>query len=266
MRPAPFLYEAPQRLDDAVALLADHGGRAAVLAGGQSLVPLLNRRDVRPAVLVDVNGISDLEHVRRCDGRLHLGALTRQAALERDGVVAEGWPLLRDTVRSVGHRATRSRGTVGGSVAHADAHAQLPVALTALDAGFHVHRAGAARTLTADELFVGHRKTALRPDELLVEITLPGVPPGARQAFAELRTTRGVFPTAGAAVVLAPGYAAVALLGADATPVRARAAEAALAEGASAAEAGAIAARVVDRPHRRALVAEAVRRAVEAAR
>lgn len=265
MKPPPFAYEAPRGLDEALALLAEHGDDAKVLAGGQSLVPLLNFRLARPALLVDVNRVPGLAYLRREQGTLRIGALTRQAALERSQLVARGWPLLREAVRHVGHPQTRNRGTVGGSVAHADPAAELPVALTALDARFHVRSRRGARTLAADELFVTHLTTSLEPDELLVEIEVPAPPAGARLGFAELALTHGDFALAGAAVVVAPGRAAVALLGASDTPVRAPAAERALAEGASPREAGALAAEGVEDDYRRALVAELVRRAAETA-
>jgi len=259
LKPAPFEYSAPSSLDEALALLDDD---SRPLAGGQSLVPLLNFRLARPERIVDLNGVAELAYIRRSGGVLRIGAMTRQAALERSALVAEHWPLLRQAVRFVGHAQIRARGTVGGSVAQADPKAELPVALAALDARFHVRSPRGERTLGAGELFAGPLMTTLAPDELLTEIEVPPLPPGARTAFAEHARTHGDFAAAGAAVVLAPGHAAVALLG----PVRARDAEAALRGGAAAPEAAALAGAEVAEGHPRALTAELVRRAIEAAR
>lgn len=212
MKPAPFDYAAPRSLDEALALLDED---AKPLAGGQSLVPLLNFRLARPRLLVDLNGVPGLAGIRRAGGTLRIGAMTRQAALERSGIVAEGWPMLREAVRHAGHPQTRNRGTVGGSVAHADPAAELPCALAALDARFRVRSARGARTLAAAELFAGPLQTVLEPDELLVEIEVPPVPPGTRTGFAEHARTHGDFALAGVAVV----GDRIALLGVAPTPV-----------------------------------------------
>jgi CO/xanthine dehydrogenase FAD-binding subunit len=260
VKPAPFAYEAPRSLNAALRLLGDE---ARPLAGGQSLIPLLNFRLARPALLVDVNQLAELAVLRRAGGALHIGALTRQATLERSELVASGWPLLRQAVRLVGHPAIRARGTVGGSVAHADPTAELPVALTALDARFHVSSPRGERTLTAAELFRGHITTSLERDELLTEIEVPALPQGARTAFVEHARTHGDFALAGAALVLVPGeHAAIALLGAGPVPLRATQAERALVAGADAAEAAALAAGAIQDSYRRALIAALVRRAI----
>jgi CO/xanthine dehydrogenase FAD-binding subunit len=263
VKPAPFQYVAPATVDEALGAL---GEDAKPLAGGQSLVPLLNFRLARPATVVDLNGLEELSYLRRSDGTLRIGALTRQAALERSGVVERSWPLLTRAVAHVAHPAIRNRGTVGGSVAHADPAAELPVALTALDAHFHVRSAArGARTIAAADYFQAPLMTALEPDELLVEIEVPPLPAGARTAFAEHALTHGDWAIAGAAVVVAPGHAAIALLGAGPTPLRARSAEAALAGGARAADAARLAAELVDDPWRAAVTASLVRRAIEEA-
>jgi CO/xanthine dehydrogenase FAD-binding subunit len=262
MKPAPFEYELPQSLDEALDLL---GGETKVLAGGQSLVPLLNFRLARPERLVDVSRLGELAYLRRSGGLLRIGALTRQATLERSPLVAKHWPLLHQAVSLVGHPQIRNRGTVGGSIAHADPAAELPVALTALDARFHCRSRRGTRTLAAGELFLGPLTTALEDDELLTEIEVPPLPVGARTAFVEHARTHGDFAIAGAAVVVAPGHAAIALLGAGSVPVRAGAAERALIGGASAREAGRAAAELVDSEHRAALLGELVREAIELA-
>jgi CO/xanthine dehydrogenase FAD-binding subunit len=256
-------YTSAASLEDALALLGQED--ALALAGGQSLVAMLNFRLARPALLVDLNPIQDLARLKTgADGSLRIGAMTRQATLLRSGSVAERWPLLTQAVAHVGHAATRSRGTVGGSVAHADPKAELPVALAALDARFHLRsRERGARVLRAAELFAGPFTTALRDDELLVEIEVPAPPPGARMAFVEHARTRGDFAVAGVAVVLAPGrHAALALLGAEPVPVRAGAAEGALRDGAAEAEVARLAATGVADDYRRALLTTLTERAL----
>jgi len=212
VKPAPFDYAAPRSLDEALALL---GEDSKALAGGQSLVPLLNFRLARPRLVVDLNRVPGLDRIRRVGGALRIGALVRQAALERSTIVAGGWPLLRDAVRFAGHPQTRNRGTVGGSVAHADPAAELPAALLALDARFHVRSTRGAREVAAGDFFVGPLQTVLRPDELLLEIEVPAVAEGARQAFVEHARTHGDFALAGVAVA----GDRVALLAAGPTPV-----------------------------------------------
>jgi CO/xanthine dehydrogenase FAD-binding subunit len=211
MKPAAFDYFAPRTVQEALELLAVPDSR--VLAGGQSLVPLLNFRLARPARLVDVNGIAGLGLLRRSGGVLHIGATVRQAALERSPVVARHWPLLAQAVGYVGHAATRSRGTVAGSVAHADPRAELPVALAALGARFHLRSLDGRRTLTADELFQGPLTTAIDDGELLERIEVPPLPAGARTGFAEYARTHGDFAQAAVAVVRTAERTTIVTLG-----------------------------------------------------
>lgn len=263
MKPAPFDYRAPASVDEALPLL---GLDSAVLAGGQSLVPLPNLRLARPELVVDINGVAELDYVREEEDTLRIGAMTRQVALERSELLRERWPLLHKAVGLVGHPQIRARGTVGGSVAHADPAAELPVALTALDARFHLHSQDGARALSAAEFFRGALFTAREPGELLVEVEVPARSADARGGFAEYAHTHGDFATAGAAVaVFRDGGAGVALLGAGDAPARADAAERALADGAPAREAAALAADGIHDDHRRALCAELARRAIEEA-
>jgi len=265
VKPAPFEYAAPRSVPEAVSLL---GEDVVALAGGQSLVPLLNLRLARPALLVDLNGIDSLAGIRTEGPTLRIGALTRQSALERSAVVAERWPLLRQAVRFAGHPQTRSRGTVGGSVAHADPAAELPAALLALDAVFHVRSAASGtRSVPAGDFFLGPLTTALEPGELLLEIEVPALSAGAATAFVEHARTHGDFATAGAAVVLGPGGdgAAIAILGVAGKPTRVRAAEDALRGGAGFPEAAELVAGSAGDEYRRALVAELVVRALTAA-
>jgi len=263
MKPAPFHYAAPDSVPAALDLLADEDARP--LAGGQSLIPMLNFRLAQPTLLVDLNPLGELAGLEVApDGALRIGAMTRQARLLGSEAVARGWPLLRQAVSHVGHAAIRSRGTVGGSVAHADPAAELPVALTALDARFRVRSAARERGLAAAEFFRGALTTALGTGELLVGIEVPRAPAGVRMAFVEHARTHGDFALAGVAAVCAPGgHAAIALLGAGPVPVRAAAAERALAGGARAAEVAALAAAGVEDDYRRALIAALTQRAVE---
>jgi carbon-monoxide dehydrogenase medium subunit len=263
VKPPPFEYRAPASVEEALPML---GLDSTVLAGGQSLVPLLNLRLAQPEVVVDINGIAELDYIRAGDGPLRIGAMTRQVTLERSELVRRRWPLLSKAIRLVGHPQIRSRGTVGGSVAHADPAAELPVALTALGARFHLRSPGGTRSVAADQFFLGPLYTVREPDELLVEIEVPEPEDGAGSGFAEHARTHGDFATAGAAAVVAPGgHAGIVLLGAGPIPVRAEAAERALAGGAEPREAAALAARDVEDEHRRALCTELARRAIEEA-
>jgi CO/xanthine dehydrogenase FAD-binding subunit len=263
VKPAAFDYRAPGSVDEALPLL---GLDSTVLAGGQSLVPLLNLRLAQPELVVDINGIAELDYIRADDRSLRIGTMTRQVALERSEPVRRRWPLLHKAIRLVGHPQIRTRGTVGGSVAHADPAAELPVALTALGARLHLRSPAGPRAVDASEFFLGPLDTVRRPDELLVEIEVPEPPHGAGAGFAEHARTHGDFATAGAAAVVAlGGHAGIALLGAGPVPARAEAAERALADGAAPREAAALAAQDVEDAHRRALCTELARRAIEEA-
>jgi CO/xanthine dehydrogenase FAD-binding subunit len=260
VKPAAFEYAAPRDVEEVLALL---GEEARPLAGGQSLVPMMNFRIARPATLVDLNRVEGLSGLRVAeDGALRIGALTRHAELERSDVVARGWPLLRQAIRHVGHPPVRTRGTIGGSCAHGDPTAELPVAMRALDARMHVRSRGGARVIDVADFFLMYMTTALAPDELLVEIEVPPLPTGAGTGFAEHARTHGDWADAGAAVVVAPGHAAIALLGAGATPVRAGEAEAALAGGASREDAARLAGGLVGDGWKRAMMTALVERAL----
>jgi CO/xanthine dehydrogenase FAD-binding subunit len=230
VKPPRFDYHAPGSVDEAIGLLARYGGDAKVLAGGQSLVPMLNFRLTRPAALVDVNRIPALAYVREDDGVLALGAMTRQRTIEFSPVVARRLPLLREATRWVGHLPIRSRGTIGGSIAHADPSAEYPAVLTALDGEVVVLGPRGRRTLRAGELFETYLTTRLAPDELLVEVRLPASPEGAAYAFEEFARRHGDFAIVGiAALVVGEGdrcrTARLATAGAGPVPVRLRAAE-----------------------------------------
>jgi carbon-monoxide dehydrogenase medium subunit/6-hydroxypseudooxynicotine dehydrogenase subunit alpha len=234
MKPPPFDYLAAQTVDEALqALAADEDAKA--LAGGQSLIPLLNFRLARPGLLVDLNDIGDLAYVRREEGLLRIGAMTRHVGVERSRLVAEHWPLLHQAILWVAHAQIRNRGTVGGSVAHADPAAELPVALTALDARFRARSVRGERWIAAQDFFLNQLTSALEPDELLVEIEVPTVDPGAGSAFVEFARRHGDYGLGGTAVQLtrdgdgAVTRAAIVLLGVAPVPVRATAAEEVLA-------------------------------------
>ncbi len=203
MRPAPFEYFAPRTVEDALDLLACHGGDAKLLAGGQSLVPMMNMRLVRPGVVVDLNRVAALGGVREDARGLRLGALVRQHALERDARIAAAAPLLAEAAPLIGHLQTRARGTVGGSLVHADPAAELPACMIALDAVFHLRSARAQRACHAQDFFRGLLATALEPDEMLAEIEVPGPPaPRTGHGFAEVARRHGDFALAGACAVL----------------------------------------------------------------
>jgi CO/xanthine dehydrogenase FAD-binding subunit len=228
MKPPRFEYLAPASLEEALALLAEHGDGAKVLAGGQSLVPLLNFRLVRPTYLVDLNEIPGLAYIRQDDGHVAIGALTRQRAVETSALVRERVPLLADAMPQIGHVQIRNRGTVGGSLAHADPAAELPAVVAALEGEIVVRSARGERVLQPEEFFVGYLTTAVEPSELLVEVRLPVVPPRTGTAFLEVSRRHGDFALVGvaASVTLDAGGActrcAIALTGVGPTPVVAR--------------------------------------------
>jgi len=234
LKPPPFEYKDPRTLDEALAVLAENGEDGKVLAGGQSLVPLLNFRLAQPSMIIDVNRVEELSYLRRSDGKLRIGALCRQARLEQSPVAREGWGLLGDALKLVAHPQIRNRGTVGGSAAHADPAAELPVALTCLDARFKARSSRGDRVLEAGDFFVTHLTTSLEPDELLVEVEVPELPAGTGHAFEEYSRRHGDFALGGAAVLYTSNGdgsctdARIALLGAADTPLRASEAEAEL--------------------------------------
>jgi carbon-monoxide dehydrogenase medium subunit len=230
MKPPKFDYHAPTTVDEALALLGRYGGDAKLLAGGQSLVPLLNFRLSRPAALVDLNRIPALAFIRETDGQVAFGAMTRQRTIEFSPVVKAKLPLLSEATRWVGHLPIRSRGTIGGSIAHADPSAEYPAVLAALDGEVRARGPRGERTLRADDLFQTYLTTALEPDEILTEVRLPAMPAGAAYAFEEFSRRHGDFAIVGIAamVVIDDGRcraARLATAGAGPVPVRLRAAE-----------------------------------------
>jgi len=188
VKPVAFHYERPESVGEAVALLAEHGDEAKVLAGGQSLVPVLNMRVLRPSVLVDINRVHNLDNVVLENGGLRVGALVRQADARLGDV-----PILRECLPHVGHFVTRNRGTVCGSVAHADAAAELPLALALVGGSVVAESARGRREIAADDFFVTHFTTELTPDELVVETVWPVADCGWGYAFEELTQRHGDF-------------------------------------------------------------------------
>ncbi|OLA96522.1 MAG: molybdopterin dehydrogenase [Candidatus Rokubacteria bacterium 13_2_20CM_69_15_2] len=230
MKPAKFDYHAPTSLDDAVALLQRYGGDAKILAGGQSLMPLLNFRLSRPAALVDLNRIASLAYIREENGQVRLGAMTRQRTIEFSPVVARRLPLLSEATKWVGHLPIRTRGTIGGSIAHADPSAEYPAVLTALEGEVVARGPKGERVVKAKDLFLTYLTTSLESDEVISEIRLPVMPVGAGFALEEFARRHGDFAiVAIAAMVVRDAarckQARLATAGAGPVPVRLRAAE-----------------------------------------
>jgi CO/xanthine dehydrogenase FAD-binding subunit len=198
MKPAPFTYIRADSAGHAVETLREHGDEAKILAGGQSLLPALNMRLLRPGVLVDLNFAAGLGDVTEENGSLRIGALVRQAAAQRSELVRTGCPLLAESLPLVGHVVTRNRGTVCGSIAHADSAAELPLALVALGGEVVTSR----RTVPAAEFFVTHFTTTLEPDELVIATSWPLIKPGRGGALEEFAIRHGDFALASAACVL----------------------------------------------------------------
>jgi CO/xanthine dehydrogenase FAD-binding subunit len=198
MKPAPFKYHAPTSVNEALAHLAQHGYDAKVLAGGQSLIPTMNFRLNQPAVLVDLNNIPELFYIRPGDdGGVRLGAMTRHCQVEHSDLVAERAPLLYETMPHVAHTQVRNRGTIGGSLAHADPAAELAAVCVALDARFRTRNQARERWVAAQDFFIGPFSTVLEPDELLVEIDLPARRPRSGWSFQEVTRRHNDFAIVG---------------------------------------------------------------------
>ena len=233
MKLPDFSYEAPATVAEATALLAEHQDGASLLAGGQSLIPLLALRLARPAVLVDINGLDELSGVSVTDGQVTVGAMTREYVAEESETVAATLPLLASALPLIGHEAIRSRGTLGGSMAHADPAAELPAVARALDAEFVVQSQSGERVIPAAEWFEGYLTTARRPDEILVEVRFPVAEQGTGVAFLEIARRHGDFAMVGLAtsLTLTDGTiidARLAFSGVADVPVRATVAESVL--------------------------------------
>jgi CO/xanthine dehydrogenase FAD-binding subunit len=234
LKPAPFEYVAAESVEEALAALQQNNPDGKILAGGQSLLPLLNLRLTKPKILVDLNGISGLDGIRETPGGLAIGAMTRQSKVEHSPLVRERCPLLAEAIRYIGHVAIRHRGTIGGSLAHADPAAELPALALALDAKFAIAGRGSDRIISAQEFFLDFLTTALAPDEILRQIVFPIIGPSFGYALEEIARRHGDFAIAGVVVIVdlddagKIAEARVALFGLAPTPVRARQAERAL--------------------------------------
>jgi aerobic carbon-monoxide dehydrogenase medium subunit len=230
MKLPPVEYEAPTTVAEAIDLLAEHLDEASVLAGGQSLIPLLALRLARPAVLIDINGVDELSGVSATDGWMAIGAMTREYVAEESEAVADTVPLLAAALPLIGHEAIRSRGTIGGSLAHADPAAELPAVARALDAEFVVRGQSGERVIPAAQWFEGFLTTSRRPDELLVEVRFPTAGRGTGISFQEVARRHGDFAIVGLAASLTLSDGAIsdvrlAFAGISDVPVRAAAAE-----------------------------------------
>lgn len=234
MKPAPFKYIAASSLAHALALKAEFGDEARFLAGGQSLVPAMNFRLARPAVLIDINGLDTLARLDRMAGEVRVGALTRYRALERDPGFLAACPLFAQALPHVAHPQIRNRGTLGGNLCHADPASELPAVALAMRARMRLQSSRTAREVAAADFFRGLLATAVGPDEMLVEIRLPDAPPRSGSCFLEVARRRGDFAMAGVAAMVAVDAdrrctdARLALCGVGETPVDAGAAAALL--------------------------------------
>jgi carbon-monoxide dehydrogenase medium subunit len=234
MKPAPFEYHAPETLEEVLGLLAEHGDEGKIIAGGQSLVPMLSMRLARPSQLIDVNGVAALAGVELVDGALRIGATTRERDVEGSPLVAPNVPALAEALPLIGHLAIRNRGTVGGSIAHADASAELPAVAVATDASMVVRGPGGERTVSADQFFLGHYTTAVDDDECLVRVDVPTTDSSAGWAVQEVARRHGDFALVGVVAMVALAadatieQARLCLFGVGERPVRVPAVEAAL--------------------------------------
>ena len=202
MKPAPFEYYAPRSVPEALSLLAEHGYDAKVLAGGQSLVPMMNFRLVQPAVLVDINNIPELAGIQGDKKEIRLGAMVRHAQAEKDPLVKEIAPLIHESMPQIATIQIRNRGTIGGSLAHADPSAELVVVSTALEAQFKIQNLQGERVVPASEFFLGLLMTSMEPDDLLVEIQIPALPARSGWSLKEVARRPHDFALVGVAAVL----------------------------------------------------------------
>jgi CO/xanthine dehydrogenase FAD-binding subunit len=230
MKPAKFDYYAPSSIEEALELLVRYDGEARVLAGGQSLVPMMNFRLATPAAIVDLNRIASMNFIRQVGDAVLIGAMTRQRTLQFSDVIRRAVPLLQAGIEYVGHLPTRSRGTIGGSIAHADPAAEIPMVLRALEATVLARGPQGDRTIALPDLFVGAMTTSLGSAEILTEIKVPVMPAGAGFAVKEFSRRHGDFAIAAIAAIVmqaADGHLSVRLStgGISAVPDRLRSAE-----------------------------------------
>lgn len=233
MIPAAFDYLAPGSVEEAVALLAEHGEDAKILAGGQSLIPAMRFRLAAPAMLIDINRIAGLEYAREENGHLAIGALTRESALEESALIAGRYPLLADAARVIADPLVRNRATVGGNIAHADPANDHPAVMLAYGAQVLARGPAGTRAIGVDDLFVGLFETSLRPDELLLEIRIPRPQAGSGGAYLKVERKVGDYAVSAVAAQLTMSgstctAARIALTNVSTVPMRALGAEQAL--------------------------------------
>ena len=203
MKPAPFDYYRANTLDEALDYLAEYGDEAKVIAGGQSLIPTMNFRLAQPAILIDLNPVAEMAYIKPgADNGLHIGAMTRQRAVEKDPLIADRAPLIQAAMPTIAHPQIRNRGTFGGSIAHADPSAELPAVILALEATLTLRSRRGERSLPARDFFVDLFTTALAPDELLIEVSLPAQVARSGWGFSEVSRRHGDFAIVGAVAAL----------------------------------------------------------------
>lgn len=203
MKPAPFEYLAPTSLEEALHMLNEHGYDGKLLAGGQSLVPVMNFRLAQPTILIDLNGVDELTYLNHSPGAgLSIGAMTRHRTLERSDMITAQAPLLHETMPFIAHPQIRNRGTIGGSLAHADPAAELPVMTVALEAKFQLKKVGHSRWVNAEDFYEALFTTALEPEEILVEVSIPPFPANTGWSFQELARRHGDYAQVGVAALV----------------------------------------------------------------
>jgi carbon-monoxide dehydrogenase medium subunit len=202
MKPAPFEYHAPKSLEKALVLMGQYSSEAKILAGGQSLVPAMNFRVVQPGILIDMNRIEELSFIHEEGTTIRIGAMTRERHLEFDSSIAKHIPLLTEATPFIAHPQIRNRGTIGGSIVNADPAAELPVLMLVLDARLKAQNTSGERWIRADDFFAGMFTTALTPDEILVEIELPFMPPHTGWSFMEVAPRAGDYALMGVAALV----------------------------------------------------------------
>ncbi|BCW77961.1 MULTISPECIES: 6-hydroxypseudooxynicotine dehydrogenase complex subunit alpha [unclassified Arthrobacter] len=231
MKPPSFEYVVADSVEDALRLLAEGGDDAKVIAGGQSLVPLLNFRMARPSLLVDINQVPGLANIKKTDHAMAIGALTRHAKLTTSKTISQNLPILSEAAAWIAHPQIRTRGTIGGSLAHADAAAELPVVLLALDASVTARSLQGERKIPIKELLVSHFVSSILPGELIVEVNIPLLPPGTGAAFDEFSRRHGDYAIGGAASIVTLdehgkcSRARITVLGGGSTAIRCQEAE-----------------------------------------
>ncbi len=231
MKPSAFEYFAPNTVEEALDLLERYGDEAKILAGGQSLIPIMNFRLGRPEVLIDINRIKELDYIREEGDELVIGALTRERDLELSPLVQEKCPILSKAISFIGHVPIRNRGTIGGSLVHADPSSEIPTTICGLDAEMRMVGPSGERTLKPEEFFLTYLTTSLDPSEILVEVRIPTLPQSAGWSFTELSRRSGDFAIVAVASILFMGdgdlceEARISLGGVAPTPVRAEEAE-----------------------------------------